>query len=146
MSLAAIEPCPTHLMLSTRLVTELGDAHSMLRATTQRSGAAVMIYAGGEVDACNEHIWRRLLSEAASAVTPPGVFAVDVNGLDFMGCCAFAALAEEAARCRRRGVDLCLVSRQPAVARIVKACGLGGELPVHPRADSALAGSHRRIS
>ena len=64
---------------------------------------------------------------------------VDVTGLDFMGCCAFAVLAEEAQRCHRRGIELRLVSRQSVVARIVDACGLGGVLPIYPTTDSALA-------
>ena len=128
-----------HLMLSTRLVYELGDPHSTLRATTDRYGGAVLINAGGEIDACNEHTWRHLVSEAASVVTLPGPFVVDVSGLDFMGVCAFAVLADEAERCHRRGIELRLVSRQPIVARIVDACGLGGLLPIYPTADSALA-------
>jgi anti-anti-sigma factor len=132
-----------HLMLSTRLVYELGDPHSTLRATTDRSGPAVFIYAGGEIDACNEHTWRHLVSEAAGVVTPPGPFVVDVTGLDFMGCCAFAVLGEEAQRCHRRGIELRLVSRQPIVARIVDVCGLSGVLPIYPTADSALATTAR---
>jgi anti-anti-sigma factor len=143
MSPVIAEPAPVmsspHLTFSTRLVYELGDPHSRLRATTDRRGPAVLIYAGGEIDACNEHTWRHLVSEAASIVTTPGPLVVDVTGLDFMGCCAFAALADEAERCHRRGVELRLVSNQPVVARIVNACGLGGVLPVYPTADSALA-------
>ena len=132
-----------HLMLSARLVYELGDPHSRLRATTDRSGAAVLINAGGEIDACNEHTWRHLVSEAASVVTPPGPFVVDVTGLDFMGCCGFAVLAEQAQRCRRRGIQLRLVSRQRIVARIVDVCGLSRVLPIYPTADSALATAAR---
>ncbi len=140
MSPVIAEPISSpHLMLSTRLVYELGDPRSTLRATTDRCGAAVIINAGGEIDACNEHTWRHLVSEAASVVTLPGPFVVDVSGLDFMGGCAFAVLADEAERCHRRGIELCLVSRQPIVARIVDACGLGGLLPIYPTADSALA-------
>jgi anti-anti-sigma factor len=140
MSPVIAEPTSSpHLMLSTRLVYQLGDPHSTLRATTDRSGPAVLIYAGGEIDACNEHTWRQLVSEAASVVTSPGPFVVDVTGLDFMGCCAFAALADEAQRCHRRGVELRLVSSQPIIARIVDACMLSGILPIYPTADSALA-------
>jgi anti-anti-sigma factor len=128
-----------HLVLSTRLVYEMGDPHSTLRATTDRCGGAVLINAGGEIDACNEHTWRHLVSEAASVVTPPGPLVVDVTGIDFMGCCAFAVLAEEAQRCHRRGIELRLVSCQPFVARIVDVCGLSGMLPIYPTADSALA-------
>lgn len=134
---------PPPLTLSTRLVYELGDPHSTLRATTDRNGAAVLINAGGEVDACNEHTWRRLVSEAASVVIPPGPFVVDVTGLDFMGCCAFAALADEAHRCRDRGIELRLVSHEPIVTRIVDACGLNAVLPIYPTADAALASAAR---
>jgi anti-anti-sigma factor len=141
MHLAIADPFSTHLMLSTRLVYELGDPHSTLRATTDRSGPAVLIHAGGEIDAYNEHTWRQLLDEAAAVVTAPGSFVVDVSGLDFMGCCAFAALADEAERCRDRGVELLLVSHQPLVTRIVKACGLSHMLPVYPSVDAALTSS-----
>ncbi|BBZ44806.1 anti-sigma factor antagonist [Mycobacterium parmense] len=133
----------THLMLSTRLVYELGDPHSTLRATTDRFGPAVLINAGGEIDACNEHTWRRLVGEAAGVVTAPGPFVVDVTNLDFMGCCAFAVLADEARRCRQRGIELRLVSHRSIVARIVDACGLNSLLPVYPTADSALVGAAR---
>ena len=144
MSSVILEPMSTtHLMLSTKLVYELGDPNSTLRATADRSGPAVLIYAGGEIDACNEHTWRQLVSEAASVVTAPGPFVVDVTGLAFMGCCAFAVLVEEAERCRDRGIELRLVSCEPLVTRIVDACGLGGVLPVYPTADSALAGPPR---
>ena len=58
-----------------------------------------------------------------------------------MACCAFAALAEEAERCRERGIELRLVSHQPIVARIVESCGLSQMLPVYPTVDAALAAS-----
>jgi anti-anti-sigma factor len=144
MSAVAIEPISSPpLALSTRLVYELGDPGSTLRATTDRSGAAVIINAGGEIDACNERTWRRLISEAASVVLPPGPFVVDVTGLDFMGCCAFAVLVEEAQHCKERGIELRLVSGEPHVTRIVDACGLNRLLPVYPTADAALATAAR---
>jgi anti-anti-sigma factor len=126
-------------MLSTQLVSELGDVRTTLRATAQRCDSAVIVYTGGEVDACNEHTWQRLLSEVASIFTAPGSLVIDDTGLDFMACCAFAALADEADRCRHRGTDLCLVSRHPDVTRIVHACGFGDVLPVYPTADAALS-------
>ncbi|OCB30594.1 anti-anti-sigma factor [Mycobacterium malmoense] len=144
MSSAIAEPMTTtHLMLSTKLVYELGDPNSTLRATADRSGPAVLIYAGGEIDACNEHTWRQLISEVAGIVIAPGPLVVDVTGLEFMGCCAFAVLADEAKRCQERGIELRLVSCEPIVARIVDACGLSGLLPIYPTADSALASATR---
>lgn len=127
-----------HVMLSTRLVSELGDEHSTLRATTERSGPAVLIHAGGEIDAYNEDTWRRLASEAAQVVSAPGPLVVDVTGIDFMASCAIAVLADEAQRCNRRGIELRLVSREPIIARIVKACGLIDVLPIYPTTDAAL--------
>jgi anti-anti-sigma factor len=129
----------SRLTLSTRLVFELGDPHSTLRATTDRRGAAVIIYAGGEIDACNEQTWRHLVSEAASGIAAPGPLVVDVTGLDFMACCAVEVLAEHAESLRRRGVELRLVSPQQIVSRIVDASGLGAMLPIYPTVDSALA-------
>ena len=131
MSSVIAEPMSTtHLMLSARLVYELGDPNSTLRATADRRGPAVLINAGGEIDACNERTWRQLVSEAADVVFAPGPFVVDVTGLDFMACCAFAVLADEAQGCRDRGIELRLVSREPIVARIVDACGLSRLLPI----------------
>ncbi|KBZ63548.1 anti-sigma factor antagonist [Mycobacterium colombiense] len=144
MNFAIVEAMPTsHLTLSTKLVYELGDPNSTLRATADRSGPSVVIYAGGEVDAYNEDTWRHLVREAATGVTAPGFFVVDVTGLDFMGCCAFAVLAEEAKGCRERDIDLRLVSRDPIVERIVDACGLGRLLPIYPTVDSALSAAAR---
>jgi anti-anti-sigma factor len=126
-------------MLSGRLISELSRARSTLRATTERNGPVVIVSAGGELDASNEAVWRRLLNEAAAAASAPGLLVVDTSGLDFMACCAYAALGEEAERCRRRGVDMRLVSYQPAVSRIVAACGLSELLPVDHSVDAALS-------
>jgi anti-anti-sigma factor len=133
------EVCLAHPLSSPRPGSAPGEVRGALRASIEHDGSAVMMYAGGEVDAANEHIWRRLLTEAAALVTPLGSLVVDVNGLDFMGCCAFAALAQEAERCRCHGVDLLLVSRQPLVARVVTACGLSRVLTIHPSVDCALS-------
>lgn len=123
--------------LSTALSSQLGP-ESTLRATTVRSGSAVLIRAGGEVDASNEHTWQGLVTEAAAVTTGSGPLVVDVSGLEFMGCCAFTVLADEAERCRERGIQLRMVSRDPGVARIVDACAFGAVLPVHPTTESAL--------
>ena len=136
---AIAEPSFNHLMLSSRLISELAQARSTLRTTIERSDLAVIVSAGGELDASNETTWRRLLSEAATAAGSPGPLVVDISGLDFMGCCAYAALGEEAERCRRRDVEMRLVSSQPIVARIVTACGLSELLPVDDSVDIALS-------
>lgn len=129
------------LMLSGRLISELAGARSTLRATTERFGSAVIVSAGGELDASNDATWRRLLSEAAAAASRPGPLVIDTSGLDFMGCCAYSALGEEAEVCRKRGIEVRLVSNQPVVSRIVRACGLGDLLFVDHSVDAALSAS-----
>src|ERR1700757_5296765 len=122
MNLAPAESFLTQVTLSPRLLSELGDPHSTLRATTQRSGPVVIVRAGGEIDASNERIWQRLVGEAGAVASQPGPFVVGGNGLDVMGCCAFAVLPAESERCRRRGVELRVVSCNPSVSRVIKAC------------------------
>ena len=140
MNLAPVESSVTRVTLSARLVSELGDPHSTLRAVTQRSGPVVIIRArvvrSTPPTSTPGASWS---NEAAAVATPPGPFLVDVNGLDFIGCCAFAILAAESERCRSRGVALRLVSCDPGVARVIQACNLGGVLPLHPTIDTALA-------
>ncbi|WP_293004386.1 anti-sigma factor antagonist [Mycobacterium sp.] len=136
---AIADPSFHPLILSGRLISELAQARSTLRATTERYGPAVIVSAGGELDASNDSTWRRLLGEASAAATSPGPLVIDTSGLDFMGCCAYAALAEEAERARERGVEVHLVSNQPVVARIVRACGLSDLLWVDASVDAALS-------
>jgi anti-anti-sigma factor len=125
--------------LSASLISELGNPHGVLRTTAERRGPAVALYAGGEVDAANEQTWRWLLAEASAAASAPGPFVIDIDGLDFMGCCAFFALAQEAERCNRRGIAVALISRKPTVARVVAATGLGARLSIYPDTDTALS-------
>jgi anti-anti-sigma factor len=138
MSLAVTEAFVTPLRLSPRLVARLGAENSTLRAAVQSIDSAVIVYAGGEIDACNEDSWRLLLAEASAFASAPQLFIVDVNSVDFMSCSSYQALADEADRCRARGIDLCLVSLDSSVSRIVAACGLGDVLTVHASAPQSL--------
>jgi len=140
----AVQSSPILLTLSANLVSALKTARGGLGAHIQRVGTIVTVYASGEVDAANEHSWQQLLREAAAATPPPGPLVIQADGLDFMGCCAFTALADEADRCHSCGIRMCLVSRQPIVRRIVTATGLGSLLPVYPDANTALSAGRRR--
>lgn len=116
----------------------ISHAGRQLRMTSQRAGSAVLLYAAGTVDACNVAVWRRLIGTAARSTPTPGLLIVETGQLEFMGCCAFVVLAEESARCRRRGIKLCLVSRQSITARVLAAAGFQTELPLYPSVDAAL--------
>jgi anti-anti-sigma factor len=135
---AAIAFLPAHPLLSASLLNQIGDARNTLRATIERYGGAVLLYAGGEVDAANESSWRALLDEAAAATAAPGPLLIDTDAMDFMAGCAYAALAEQADRCRIRGITLCLVSAQRIVARVVSAMNLDDQLPLYHDVGAAL--------
>ncbi|BBZ39722.1 anti-sigma factor antagonist [Mycobacterium conspicuum] len=122
------------------LATETFPAfcNSGLRSVTELNGSAVVIHVGGDVDASNDTVWQRMVSRTASIASAPGPFVVDARAIDFMGSCAYVALANEAVRCGRRGVELRLVSSQPVVARTIAACGLGRLLPLYASVETAL--------
>ncbi|MCV6984726.1 anti-sigma factor antagonist [Mycobacterium shinjukuense] len=124
---------------SARLSSQLSDPHSGLRAVTQCTGSAVVVQVGGDIDASNATIWQRLVSRSAAIAIAPGPFVIDVREIDFMGSCAYAVLAQEAVRCRRRGVSLRLVSSQPIVARTIAACGLRRLIPLYTTVETALS-------
>ena len=142
----AVQSSPIPVTLSANIVSALNNPRGVLRIVAQRDGTTVTVYAGGEVDAANEHSWQQLLREAAAATPPPGPLVIDTDGLDFMGCCAFTALAEEADRCRCRGIRMCVVSCKPIVGRIITAGGLGSRLAVYPDADTALSAAAADMS
>lgn len=125
--------------LSMRPTPRPAGAPGALHATTERNGSAVIITVAGEVDASNDGDWRYLLAQMSATAPAPGPVVVDVRGLDFIGCCAYAVLARQSERCRRRGVTLSLVSTQPIVARTVAACGLRWLLPICPTIGAALS-------
>ena len=133
-----IQPALVPIRLSASLALTLPYPPG-LRVVGERDGSTVTMYAGGEVDAANQHTWQQLLREAAAATPPPGPLVIDTDGLDFMACCAFTALADEADQCRDRGIRMCVVSCKPIGGRTIAACGLGSRLSVYPDADSALS-------
>lgn len=73
-----------------------------LKATIQHHDSAVIIHARGEIDAANEHTWQDLVTKAAAATTAPEPLVVNLNGLDFMGCCATVAARRPTRRSRCR--------------------------------------------
>ena len=118
------------LRLSKCLAAALIDPHSMLRITAERVGSAVVVHAGGEIDARNTTTWRCVLDEVTAAAVAPGPVVIDLDGLDFLSCSAFAALSEAADRCRSQGIPLRLVSTRSAVDRVLAATGGQDQLPV----------------
>jgi anti-anti-sigma factor len=134
----AVQSSPTPLTLSASLISALKKPGGIQGTLVLCDGTIVTVHASGEVDAANKDSWRHLLREAAAATPSPGVLVIRTDGLDFMGGCAYTALADTADRCLIRGVKMCLVSRQTIVRRIITVTGLGSRLPVYADADTPL--------
>lgn len=111
----------------------------VLHATSMRIGPAVIVTAAGRVDDGNAEDWSLLVGKMAAVATVPGPFVIDVGNLILTGTCAYRVLAREARRCRSRGINMCLVSNAPIVARTVAANGLRPVLAVFPTVDVALS-------
>lgn len=70
--------------------------------------------------------------DAVTAVEAPQVV-VDLRGVDFFDCSGLRVLCRADRRARERGGTLRLVSDQPRIHRLLRACGLLGRFP--PLAD-----------
>ena len=124
-------------------VAQEGPAEDELHVLLERRGSALLVRAGGSIDASNVTVWRRLVGEAAEVATAPGPLIIDTSGLEFMGICAFAVLVEASVGCRRRGIRLCLVSDQQIVARVVAAAGIDAALSFAATVDDVLGDAPR---
>lgn len=114
-------------------------SHSKLWAANRRIGSAVIVGVGGAVDASNLQQWKTLLSTTAAAAAVPGPFVVDIREVDCLTSRAYQVVARQASRCRRRGVDLYLVSDQPIVTKVAAAVGLRDMVPMCPTVEAALS-------
>jgi hypothetical protein len=70
-----VRPYAIPLALSDDVVSA-PKTRGALRAHTQRAGAIVTVYPGGEIDAANNDSWRQLLREAAAVTPSPGLLVI----------------------------------------------------------------------
>ncbi|MGB3334718.1 MAG: anti-sigma factor antagonist [Mycobacterium sp.] len=124
-------------------VAQGSPAEDELHVLLERRGSALLVRAGGSIDASNVVVWRRLVGEAAEVATAAGPLIIDTSGLEFMGICAFAVLVEASVGCRRRGIRLCLVSDQQIAARVVDAAGIDAALSFAATVDDVLGAARR---
>ncbi|MGW0003069.1 STAS domain-containing protein [Nocardia grenadensis] len=86
-----------------------------------RRGEIVVLAVRGEADAFTLRLWRQRVREAAdSATTGCGALIIDATRLDFLSLCTLGALAADAADYRRVGVEICLVTGNPSLARLAR--------------------------
>ncbi|WP_433678877.1 anti-sigma factor antagonist [Nocardia sp. CA-119907] len=131
-----VTPASNSQTTSSPLVSEPADAVTRLQSSTELRDHGVVVHASGEVDAYTLSTWHRLLREAAATATGPGYLVINLEPLSFIACRAFTVLADEALRCRRRGIQLRLVSTASIVTRIIAAADLTELLPVYASIDA----------
>src|SRR5262245_51616366 len=95
-----------------------------LQWTARTAPEGLIVQVSGQVDAHNESVWQRMLSESAAAVRESSMLVVDAGSLEFMSCGALVMLAKQSVDSRQHGVTVRLVIRQPSIRRIITECGM----------------------
>jgi anti-anti-sigma factor len=111
----------------------------------RRRGDVVLLAVRGQADAFTLALWRQQVRAAADTVTcSRGALVVDATRLDFLSVRSLAALSDEAQEYRREGIEIFLVTAEPAITRIARADTRTAQLPVRSTVVSALTAVHLR--
>ncbi|MGW5751191.1 STAS domain-containing protein [Nocardia rhamnosiphila] len=111
----------------------------------RRRGEIVLLAVRGQADAFTLALWRQQVRAAADTVTASkGALVVDATRLDFLSVRSLAVLSDEAHEYRRDGIEIFLVTAEPAIARIARADTRTALLPVRSTVVSALTAVHLR--
>lgn len=85
----------------------------------RRRGEIVVLSVRGQADAYTLALWRQEIGKAVeTAAAGRRALIVDTTRLDFLSLRTLAALAEDAQRYRGDGVEICLVTPNPRIARL----------------------------
>ncbi len=85
----------------------------------RRRGEIVVLSARGQADAYTLPLWRQEVGKAVeTAAAGRGALIVDTTRLEFLSLRTLAALAQDAQRYRGDGVEICLVTPNPRIARL----------------------------
>lgn len=102
-------------------------------------GGVVVLAARGHADAFTLPLWREHVGEAAEmAAGEEGALIIDATRLEFLSLRTLAATAEDACGYRDEGVEVCLVSPEPDIARLAAGDPRTAHLPVRSTVVSAL--------
>jgi anti-anti-sigma factor len=116
-------------------VTETNEAVFWVRRDEQAD--AVILRAGGELDAFTTDELAEHLREAEEAVTPPAPVVLDLTGLTYLSSAGVATLVIHAQRFADMDSRLRVVADQPAVLRPLTLTGADDIIDVVPALDDA---------
>lgn len=96
-----------------------------------------MLSVRGQADAFTLPLWRQQVRRAAEAAVGAGLI-IDATRLEFLSLRTLAAVADDAHRYRRDGVQICLVVSDPRIARLAACDPRTAQLPVRSTVVSAM--------
>lgn len=117
-------------------VTDENEALFWVRREEQSD--AVIVRAGGELDAFTVDQLTKHLQEAEDAVTPPAPVLLDLTDLTYLSSAGVAALVIHTQRCAERKTRLRVVADQPAVLRPITLTGADDTIHVVPTLEKAI--------
>jgi anti-sigma B factor antagonist len=103
---------------------------SLLEVSTDLIGNTAVVHAVGEVDMSTAPKLLTELLGACEQIGEPGVLAVDLTGVVFLGSSGVSALLETYERCQAEGIPLRAVATNTAVLRTLELCGAVGVLDI----------------
>jgi anti-sigma B factor antagonist len=107
------------------------------RATVAEIGQDIaLVSVSGELDLYVERELRDAIAAADKLGTPTVV--IDLSGVSFMDSTVCGILVGEAARRRREGGELVLVSNRNRASRVLEVAGIDRVVAVHPTLHAAL--------
>lgn len=99
---------------------------------------AVIVRAGGELDAFTAEQLAKHLQEAEDAVTPPAPVLLDMTEITYLSSAGVATLVIHTGRCAELNSRLCVVADQPAVLRPITLTGADKIIAITPTLDKAI--------
>jgi anti-anti-sigma factor len=99
---------------------------------------AVIVRAGGELDALTADQLAQHLQEAEDAVTPPAPVLLDLTDITYLSSAGVATLVIHTHRCAELNSRLCVVTDQPAVLRTITLTGADDTINIAPTLEKAM--------
>ncbi len=96
---------------------------------------AVIVRAGGELDAFTTDQLAKHLQEAEDAATPPAPVLLDLTDITYLSSAGVATLVIHAQRCADLDLRLRVVADQPAVLRPISLTGADEAIDIVPTLD-----------
>ncbi|MFL6124997.1 STAS domain-containing protein [Actinophytocola sp.] len=131
-----VEP---HINLVGEVATVTDTNEALFWVRREQHPDAVVVRAGGELDAFTVDQLTKQLREAEDAVTPAAPVLLDLTGITYLSSAGVATLVIHTQRCTELNSRLCVIANQPAVLRPIALTGADNNINVAPTLEKAMA-------